>query len=63
MVQTQILQKITCIKYIICNTYISSLILTLSSMYSKNIEEIAWSIDERKESRLVFKLQCNDFKN
>lgn len=54
-VQTQIFQTIK-------STYISSLILILSSMYSKNIEEMAWSIYERKEDRLVFKLKCNDFK-
>lgn len=55
MVQTQIFQTIR-------NTSISSLVLMLSSMNSKNIEEMAWSIDERKEHRLVFKLQWKDFK-
>lgn len=34
----------------------------LSCMYSKNIEELAWNVDERKEHRLVIKLKCSDFK-
>lgn len=34
----------------------------LSSMYFKNIEELAGSVDEKKEHRLVLKLKCSDFK-
>lgn len=56
MAQTQIFQTIR-------NAYIvSSMVLILSPMYSKNIEEMAWSGDKRKEHRLVFKLQWHDFK-
>lgn len=34
----------------------------LSSLYSKKLEEMTLSVDERKEHRLLFKLQSNDFK-
>lgn len=34
----------------------------LSSLYSKKLEEMTLSMDERKEHRLLlFKLQSNDF--
>lgn len=31
-------------------------------LYSKKLEETTLSMDERKEHRLLFKLQSNDFK-